>query len=576
MDLSKACSCLNNTAQIDGTINNGGQIASTVNSSKQVDSTMTGLTTVHIAYTAGETDNIIVNIDKQTRVITATKKDIQFASKDQFPTIGSAKLIYVALDTNVTYIWNTELQEYVAIGKDYTEEIIDINEAIKLLQDNTYTKEEVDNITSSIPKFKAEIVTQLPSENISTTTIYLILKPVSENQDEYDEYMYINSRWERIGGTKIDLSNYADLSSKQLLSNKEFDSIGLVGEGIIPIYEDKEEVYNYEYTIENLSSTYGFYLNDAGYYESNNKNIINSYALCKVSFNMWKSGDLVFELINSGESNYDFGIFSKLDQTLSSSHNEDTSSTLVYKSYKGLSSTTPVTLTYTEVPAGEHFITIKFRKDSSSNQGLDCLQFKVISPVGDVVIVTPEIVGYEDYIANLDIDEDKDLTYAGEKVVTDKRFKDIEEALPDKVDSSDMKTLTIWTVFPDNYAVSGNTIQWKGTITDNSKVYNPIGQSNVDVGGNIQSSALIPRSVFDKLVGVHNSLTSEIVKVYQQGFLTEVPSATKETIGGVRIWVEGDTLYISTSRYDNIVEGNTLQISGAYRTVLNRNTISVN
>lgn len=206
MDLSKACSCLNNTAQINGTINNGGQIASTVNSAKQVDSTMTGLTTVHIAYTAGETDNIIVNIDKQTRVITATKKDIQFASKDQFPTIGSAKLIYVALDTNVTYIWNAELQEYVAIGKDYTEEIIDINEAIKLLQDNTYTKKEVDNITSSIPKFKAEIVTQLPSENISTTTIYLILKPVVGNQDEYDEYMYINSRWERIGG--INLQDY--------------------------------------------------------------------------------------------------------------------------------------------------------------------------------------------------------------------------------------------------------------------------------------------------------------------------------------------------------------------------------
>lgn len=212
MDLSKVCSCLNNTAQIDGTINNGGQISSTVNSAKQVDSTMNGLTTVRIAYIAGETDNIIVNIDNQTRVITATKKDIQFSSKDEFPTIGSAKLIYVALDTNVTYIWNEKLQEYVAIGKDYTEEIVDINKSIKSIQDNTYTKKEVDDIASSIPTKTS----QLENDSNFATEQY-----VSENGGKIDT-ISVNGEVQNIENKNvdIDLTNYSTNENVSKVENE--------------------------------------------------------------------------------------------------------------------------------------------------------------------------------------------------------------------------------------------------------------------------------------------------------------------------------------------------------------------
>ena len=43
----------------------------------------------------------------------------------------------------------------------------------------------------------------------SLTTIYLVANEASENMDSYDEYLYINNKWERIGTTKIDLSDYA-------------------------------------------------------------------------------------------------------------------------------------------------------------------------------------------------------------------------------------------------------------------------------------------------------------------------------------------------------------------------------
>ena len=64
---------------------------------------------------------------------------------------------------------------------------------------------------TSIPKFSIEVVTELPTEEISTTTIYLKLQETEdqEGQDIYDEYIYVNNKWEVIGNTDIDLSAYS-------------------------------------------------------------------------------------------------------------------------------------------------------------------------------------------------------------------------------------------------------------------------------------------------------------------------------------------------------------------------------
>jgi hypothetical protein len=44
-------------------------------------------------------------------------------------------------------------------------------------------------------------------EHPSSNTIYLLKTNESEN-NIYEEYMYINNKWELIGTTKIDLTNY--------------------------------------------------------------------------------------------------------------------------------------------------------------------------------------------------------------------------------------------------------------------------------------------------------------------------------------------------------------------------------
>ena len=52
------------------------------------------------------------------------------------------------------------------------------------------------------------VVQELPTTNISTSTIYLVPSAHSVAENIYDEYIYVNNDWEHIGSTSIDLTDY--------------------------------------------------------------------------------------------------------------------------------------------------------------------------------------------------------------------------------------------------------------------------------------------------------------------------------------------------------------------------------
>jgi hypothetical protein len=57
------------------------------------------------------------------------------------------------------------------------------------------------------------VVETLPTEDISTTVVYL-LKPTVEDTDSlYDEYIYVNGIWELLGSARLDLDNYAKIEN---------------------------------------------------------------------------------------------------------------------------------------------------------------------------------------------------------------------------------------------------------------------------------------------------------------------------------------------------------------------------
>lgn len=143
---------------------------------------------------------------------------------------------------------------------------------------------------------------------------------------------------------------------------------------INPIEIEPEPEITLSWRVEAVDgASYGFAL-DGDYYVSQNKGIHSSAALCKVVVTSAKGCTATFNCINYAEGAWDFGILSVLDKTLATSAYADTGN--VQKSFKGSSMSTVQKVEYT-VPAGEHFVYVKFYKDGGGSQNNDTLQFNV-------------------------------------------------------------------------------------------------------------------------------------------------------------------------------------------------------
>lgn len=87
------------------------------------------------------------------------------------------------------------------------------------LKTDTYSKTEVDNIISALKSGAFEVVSVLPTIDISTSTIYLLPKEVGTSVSNiYEEWICLDTTttpatWELIGDTQIDLSNYVQKKS---------------------------------------------------------------------------------------------------------------------------------------------------------------------------------------------------------------------------------------------------------------------------------------------------------------------------------------------------------------------------
>lgn len=93
------------------------------------------------------------------------------------------------------------------------------------LKTETYTQSEVDNLIGAITTLNIEVVNALPSSNISTTTIYLVPKTTAQTNNAYDEYVYSNNNWEKIGDTEIDLSGYWSTSDLTAITTAQIDAL---------------------------------------------------------------------------------------------------------------------------------------------------------------------------------------------------------------------------------------------------------------------------------------------------------------------------------------------------------------
>ena len=143
-------------------------------------------------------------------------EDVVVADEIQEDTIGSEEMMVVAGIKDVKVNGESVVKANVAninVPTKVSElnndaEFIDktVNNLLHYyLKTETYSKTEINNIVGNINSFNVLIVEALPTENISTTTIYLMLTEDGEGDNYYKEYLYINNSWEMIGTTQLKL-----------------------------------------------------------------------------------------------------------------------------------------------------------------------------------------------------------------------------------------------------------------------------------------------------------------------------------------------------------------------------------
>ena len=98
---------------------------------------------------------------------------------------------------------------------------------------NTYTKEEIDNMISQLKQFEAKKVDELPITGQIPNCIYFVPKG-SGGLDGCYEYMWIDGKWEFLGSTDVDLSDYWTIeetmmyieNNKYVLPEATVDTLG--------------------------------------------------------------------------------------------------------------------------------------------------------------------------------------------------------------------------------------------------------------------------------------------------------------------------------------------------------------
>ena len=144
----------------------------------------------------------------------------------------------------------------------------------------------------------------------------------------------------------------------------------------------------YTVTTQVSGASYGFNLNsNTGYYVSTNTGVNSSASVARLNMDFESSCLVTIQYINYAEATYDYGLFGKLDTTVStsgltassnSSSPSDPDNYQLMCNTSAYNSSSAQTITY-NVPSGQHYIDIKYGKDGATNSNNDTLQWKVLS-----------------------------------------------------------------------------------------------------------------------------------------------------------------------------------------------------
>lgn len=513
MDLSKACSCMNNKAQIDGIVKNKAQISSTLQGQKQIISDFSMLQFIAYQYNGLESDNIIVTVDNDEKTIIATIKPIQFATKADFPEIGSDRLLYLVVDEeNSIYRWDNELQDYQFVCKNFSFHLAQLDDDVQTLQAQF---DSLDSITAQqtkdIAKNKEDIAQNKDDIYKNSEDISNLKTAVQSNSNK------IQQNEQSIASNKTDIrKNATDIS--------ELQERLLVDE--TNIQQNASDIDKLETEVENIKQTQ----------EDTDKDIDT----IKEDIKTLQDTKLEDFKVNGKSS-----VVAKVGE-LTISLEQDQQNSLVY---------------YLKVN-DESVGTIDIPKD----------QFlKSVSPLSDDYKITFTWETSEgETTTTVDFKALVDVYKAGDGLQLDSG------AFSVKLDPETNAALTVsenglkldLTEVADEITQLGNELNEVNQTISNmaSQIIDIQEQANEQDG---QISQLFTRKQ-DKLIAGEGIEISDdnVISATGGGGISSIPPATQTVLGGMRAWVDEDGyVCFSTYTYENYQLGRKLYVNGAYSVV---------
>lgn len=131
---------------------------------------------------------------------------------------------YVHTDSNYTSAEKTKLAGIATGANKITVDSTMSASSTNPVQ-NKIVKKYIDDAIGGITGIDFKIVTTLPSTGVKGT-IYLKSNSGSTG-NIYDEFIYVNSAWEKIGTTDVDLSGYLKTTDMVAITNAEIDTIAV-------------------------------------------------------------------------------------------------------------------------------------------------------------------------------------------------------------------------------------------------------------------------------------------------------------------------------------------------------------
>ena len=251
--------------------------------------------------------------------------------------------------------------------------------------------------------------------------------------------------------------------------------------------------------------TYGFEKTADGYYTSTNAGVDSSYSYGVFTFgnSTGEPQDIILRCISYGEANYDYGMISTINNSLSMSNSADSSNVL--KSFYGLSSVNPVDITVT-LPVGTSTISFKYRKDGRDAGGED--YFKIM-PLTREFVTTAE--------ASSLIEQRVDALGASLKLSVTNGEKTSQISLTgDGIDLSGEVKFTGEVVFKNDLSTAGNTTINGANITTGSITADKLDVGELSVGKviyageetevDIFTSRAAKSDRYEVMIGVQNPL----------------------------------------------------------------------